>query len=285
MSSQRTSGTIAATIRDRITSAVYAPGDSLPTGSDLAAEFGVSPRIIRTALTVLDAEGFVTRGRGAPATVNPRPSTPGSPAPQAAGVMLPDRLRVAFEAEHVTIDSFSLTAETLLDALAYAYQGVRARELAPQSISLRVLVPAADAVLALPRLIDDPNDPRPLDRLHGIMHTCHGMLAMGLDSLKDSHLVSDVSLELRSVPLTPMHKLYLLNGTESLVGYYEVSQRSVPIGGAEEEIWDVLGIEASLFRSSSGPDARDEQEATFVRASARWFESLWSSIARPVTLG
>jgi hypothetical protein len=277
--------TVAATLRDRIADGVYAVGGSLPTGDALASEFGVSRGVVRKALTALEVEGLLTLGRGAPATVVAAPAAEPPPTPQAAGVMLPDRIRAAFGAEHVTIDAFSLTTETLLDALAYAYQSVRAREVTPQSIRVRVLVPAMDAALALPKLVDDPDDPRPLERLHGIQRTCHDMLAMGLRSLEVGGYVREVSLDVLTVPLTPMHKLYLLNGSESLIGYYRVTRRPVAFAGGEREIYDVLGIEAPLFRSSSGPDARDAQEAMFVRTSQEWFDSLWSSIAQPFTLG
>ncbi|WP_168711436.1 GntR family transcriptional regulator [Streptomyces sp. RKND-216] len=283
MSSQSTSLTVAAMLRERITSGVVAPGDSLPKRADLAAEFGVSGNVIRQALTTLEDEGLVTLGRGAPATVNEPP--PSAPAPQTAGVLLPDRIRAAFEAEHVTIDSFSLTAETLHEALAVAYLGVRAGALTPRSIALRVMVPAIDTRLALPSLIDDPGDTRPLERLRGIMNTCHDTLAMGLNSLHLRGHVPEVALEFRSVPLTPMHKLYLLNGTESLIGYYEVVPETVILEGGEARIYDVLGIDSLLFRSSSGPDSRDAQDAAFVVSSQRWFDSLWNSIARPIESG
>lgn len=278
--------TIAATLRDRIADRVHAVGDSLPTGKALASEFGVSRDVVRKALAALEAEGLVTLGRGAPATVVAAPSAEPPPAPQAAGVMLPDRVRAAFEAEHVTIDSFSLTAETLQDALAYAYQGVRSRELTPRSITLRVMVPAIDTRLALPRLVDDASDQRPLERLRDIMGTCHHALDIGLTSLRLGGLVETASLEFRSVALTPMHKLYVLNGTETLIGYYQVQERTVRDRRREEmDIYDVLGIEATLFRSTSGPDGHDPQGAAFVESSKHWFDSLWNSIARPIGPG
>lgn len=284
VSSQRTPVTIAALLRDRITSGVYAPGGSLPTGSDLAVEFEVSRGVIRRSLTALEDEGLLTLGRGAPATVNDRPAPPPSTStePRPAGVLLPDRIHAAFQAEHVTIDSFSLTAETLQEALAGVYRGVRAGETTPRSITLRILVPAIDTRLALPRLVDDPDDPRPLERLRGIMRTCHDTLTLGLTSLRLDKHVEDVSLEFRSVSVTPMHKLYVLNGTESLIGYYQVQPRDVTHEGEQLRIHDVLGIDSTLFRSSSGPG---EPAEPFVESSKRWFDSLWNSIAEPLESG
>lgn len=278
-----TAVSLAAALRARISNGVLAPGSRLPTQQDLSAEFGVNRTVVRQALSTLKAEGLVTMGRGAPATVTEPVAPP--PAPQAAGVLLPDRLHEAFRAEHVTIDTFSLTTETLHDALSYVYQGVRAGELTPGSVTVRVLVPAADARLALPRLVADPGDERPMRRLHDIMRTCHDTLQMGLASLRVRGLVPEVSLEFRHVPVTPLHKLYVLNGTEALIGYYQVVPRQVTVDHEEVEIYDVLGLDAPLFRSSCAADARDAQEAAFVEASRSWFESLWSTIARPSTLG
>lgn len=57
---------IARTLADRVTSGVYAAGSRLPSGSQLCAEFGVSPMTVRRALTILKDQGLVSgmRGRG-----------------------------------------------------------------------------------------------------------------------------------------------------------------------------------------------------------------------------
>lgn len=282
---------IAAVLRRRISDGELRPGTRLPTQQRLEAEFGVNRTVVRQALEMLKNEGLVAMGRGAPATVSApeqRHRDPEGPAP--AGVLLTDRLYAAFQAEHVTIDAFSLTTETLNRALSPALNAVVTHQLAPRSVTVRVMLPGPDARLALPRLVADPEDVRPLDRLHKLTTTFVGVLRANLDSL----LVHDTvrtSLEIRSVPVTPLHKLYLLNGTESLLGYYNVVPRSVDLQQEdEEEIYDVLGIEAELFRSSRdvAQDARggrDDQASAFVEASQLWFESLWSTIAHPLTLG
>jgi DNA-binding GntR family transcriptional regulator len=57
---------IAETLANRVTSGVYAAGMRLPSGSQLCAEFGVSPMTARRALTILQDQGLVSgmRGRG-----------------------------------------------------------------------------------------------------------------------------------------------------------------------------------------------------------------------------
>jgi GntR family transcriptional regulator len=57
---------VADQIRQTITSGTYAPGDRLPSGRDLAGEFGVAPGTIASALNLLREEGLVAswQGRG-----------------------------------------------------------------------------------------------------------------------------------------------------------------------------------------------------------------------------
>jgi DNA-binding GntR family transcriptional regulator len=57
---------IAQTLADRINSGVYAAGSRLPSGSELCAEFGVSPMTVRRALSLLENRGLVlgVKGRG-----------------------------------------------------------------------------------------------------------------------------------------------------------------------------------------------------------------------------
>jgi DNA-binding GntR family transcriptional regulator len=57
---------IAHTLVERLNSGVYPAGSRLPSGSELQAEFGVSPMTVRRALSLLEQQGLVTgvRGRG-----------------------------------------------------------------------------------------------------------------------------------------------------------------------------------------------------------------------------
>lgn len=66
---------IAAWLRDQIRTGVLTPGERLPTRDDLAAKFATSETTVRHALSVLEAEGLITRGRGvAPAVQDPSSS-------------------------------------------------------------------------------------------------------------------------------------------------------------------------------------------------------------------
>lgn len=57
---------IAQALAERLTSGEYAAGSRLPSGSELQAEFGVSPMTVRRALSLLGQRGLVTgvKGRG-----------------------------------------------------------------------------------------------------------------------------------------------------------------------------------------------------------------------------
>jgi GntR family transcriptional regulator len=57
---------IAQTLAERVNSGVYPAGTRLPSGSELRAEFGVSPMTVRRALSLLEQQGLVigVKGRG-----------------------------------------------------------------------------------------------------------------------------------------------------------------------------------------------------------------------------
>ncbi|HZG02158.1 MAG TPA: winged helix-turn-helix domain-containing protein [Streptomyces sp.] len=274
---------VADALRDRILSGDLRPGAKLPTQHELAAEFDTNRTAVRQAIDALRREGLLTgTGRGAPPTVAERALAHDQP--RIAGVELTDRIRAAFQAEHVTIDAFCLTSETLNSALAQQLIVLHGGAGAPRSITVRVLLPSLESHLGLPRLVRTPDDRRPLERLHQLALTFCRSLTYSLRALEEGGIVPEVSLGIRTVPITPTHKLYLLNGTEALLGFYKVVPRTVEYRGEPMEIYDVLGLEAPIFRHSRGPDSRDEQEAAFVAETRAWFDSLWSSIAQPLTL-
>jgi DNA-binding transcriptional regulator YhcF (GntR family) len=271
---------VATVLRERIDSGELPQGARIPTQKDLAGEFGVNRTAVRQALDELRRDGLLTdTGRGAPPTVaEPAPS---HGAPKPAGTELAERLYEAFRAEHVTIDAFSLTTETLNNALARPHRSIADGLLAPRSITVRVIVPSSEAYLALPRLVDDPDDRRPLERLHELQRTWATVLRMSLSTFKDRYEVPEVSCEIRTVPATPLQKLYVLNGTEALMGYYHVVRETVTHQGEELDIFDVLGFETTLFHSSAGREGH-RQDVAFVRDSQAWFNSLWTTISTPL---
>lgn len=273
---------IAGELRDRIRSGALPRHSKLPTQRVLVEEFKVNRATVRQALAILEREGYLSaRGRGAPAVV----TLPGQDGPRPAGVEVADRIAVAFQAEDVSIDAFSLTTETLSSALAAPLIAISAGELTPRSITVRILLPDPEGPLAYPRLVSDASDARPRARLAQLTRTFATSLRHQLTSLAEMRLVPKVNVEIRGVPLTPVQKLYILNGTEVLTAYYQVLPRTVEYEQEQLEIYDVLGLNSKVFRASADPEGRDEQDAAFVAESQEWFESLWSTLAQPLTLG
>ncbi|QPP08065.1 winged helix-turn-helix transcriptional regulator [Streptomyces bathyalis] len=272
---------VAAALRERIDSGELPPEARIPTQNKLAEEFGVNRTAVRQAIQDLQRQGLLTDpGRGAPPTVA-RPD-PSHEEPKPAGTELAERLYEAFRAEHVTIDTYSLTTETLNNALARPHRSIVDGTISPRSITLRAITPSPEAYLALPRLIDDPNDRRPLDRLHEIQRTWSTALRNTLGTFRNRYEVPEVSCEIRTVAATPLHKLYILNRTEALMGYYQVVPDEVTYQGETLEIFDVLGFESSLFRFHDSPGSHDKQDVAFVGHSQAWFDSLWKTIATPL---
>lgn len=276
---------IAQELRDRIESGLYTVGTQIPTQESLAAHFAVSRVTVQRALRELVDAGHIDSQRGRGSYVQPRSdeTVPRDP-PGTSGVALPTHIGKAFGARRVTLDVFSLTTESLNAAVAIPLLRIRSGEISPESIAVRVLLPNLEEPLAVPRRVDEPDDERPLARLRELVRNHTGTLVSSIQALPELGLVPDVSVEVRSVAATPLHKVYLLNETEVLHGYYSVVKRPVAYRGEEMEIYDFLGLGALLFHRSAAGERPDPYDVAFVEQSKSWFESLWSTIAKPMRL-
>ncbi|MCZ4120856.1 GntR family transcriptional regulator [Streptomyces sp. H39-S7] len=276
---------IAQKLRAEVDSGELAVGDQLPTQEALSRRFKVSRATVQRALDELRKDSYIDSKRGRGSYVL-RPSVaPPHAGPGPAGVELAEHLEAAFRVPTVTLDSFSLTAETLNSAMQGPLRLIQAGELeAPESVTVRLLLPSPDAMLAVPRLVDDPDDPRPRERLRRLAQSHSLGLQSSVGRLADLGLGTEVSIEIRSVALTPVNKLYLLNGTEALFGYYKVVQRMVSYRGDDMDIYDFLGLGATLFHHSAVETGLDPYGPAFVQRSQDWFDSVWSTIAEPLTL-
>jgi DNA-binding transcriptional regulator YhcF (GntR family) len=279
----RSPADVAGILAERIRSGVLKNGERMPTQERLAGEFHVERRAIRQALDLLRDEGLLTQGgKGAPARVV-LPSAAESAAmevPQQTAAALGPRLQEAFRARRVRIDAICLTAESLNLALAESLRGVHTGRLSPQSVRVRVLVPARDLNVAFPRPAEDSVDQEAVHDHWLSRRNSHGSaLRLSLQALTTRGI--DVDVELKSLPFTPMTKLYLLNGTETLFAYYNVKRRTEKIGGAPSAIYDALGSDSMLFAFEGHGAKRDE---AFVAQSQAWFDSLWDTLATDIVL-
>ncbi|MEU6991691.1 winged helix-turn-helix domain-containing protein [Streptomyces sp. NPDC046465] len=285
---------IADTLRDRIRAGRLRAGERLPTQAELAEEFGVERGTVRQAMKLLQSEGLLSNvSKGSP----PRVAEAGLPTaasegPQPSMVALAPRLAEAFAQPHVTIDVVSYTAETLMIALGEPVRLIHEGRIRPESIRVRILLPSSDIKLAFPVPRQDDGDESTRERLHQRWHTQRNaqgqVLRHNLRALRSSHGI-DVEVTFRALPFTTPVKLYLLNGTETLLAYYTLTANSVEMGenGSNPEvmdIWDAGGIKAPLFSFEKGGSGTAARDSMFVDESQNWFDALWATITTDLTL-
>jgi hypothetical protein len=283
-------------LRRRISLGELRVGERIPTQAELGAQYDAPRGAVRRALEVLEREGLIRRARQGtsavvveparrPADYGPRgprwDADNPSPRSRPAGPELSERIARAFRCERVAIDAYCFNGETLASALAASVVALTGGEQPrPRSVSLRMLLPDPERALALPQVIDDPADPRPRERLRTVIDHIHGSLRHSLRMLAVRELVPEVNVEARQVAITPTQRVYILNGEEVLVGHYLVKPRRVELARDPMEIYDLLGLDGMLFRHTAVPG--DRLTADYVQQTQLWFDSLWSTVARPL---
>ena len=268
---------VAEILTERIRSGRLKSGERMPTQESLAEEFGVERRAVRQALDLLREAGLLTTAvKGAPARIAlPPDADPAVEEPQQTAAGLGPRLIEAFEKPHVRIDAVSLTAESLNMALAEPLQLIRSGRITPETVKVRVMVPSRDLDLAFPRPAEEESGDGQLVHDHWLS------LRHSLRALRSTRGI-DVEVTLRALPFTPPVKLYLLNGSEALFAFYTVRKREEQIDDTPLEIFDVLGSNSMLFPFGLCGGARDE---AFVTQAQEWFDGLWGTLAKGITLG
>jgi DNA-binding transcriptional regulator YhcF (GntR family) len=279
---------IADELRGEIADGRFPVGRRIPSQAELEERFGVSRPTVQRALQELRKDGYIDnrRGRAAEVLARGRDGGGASPGePERALEALTTHVAAAFEDREVTIDAYSLTTETLAGSLAAPVQSVMTGELNPSSIRVRLLLPARDTVLALPRVVADPEDGRALRRLRQLADAHTIALRSTFTRLSDVRPDIENSIEFKAVPITPVQKLYLLNTRVALSGYYRVVSRPVVFGdGGSDQIYDTLGVNTMLFLHRSDPAHPHSNDSQFVAESQAWFDALWETIAEPVAL-
>lgn len=272
------------TEQERVASVLRGQVRQLPAGTRLksqhalADELRVSRTTVQKALDALRQEGLIVSAQGSGSFVAEAAAGREGPEswtePTTAIRALPELLEVAFREPRVTIDYYGLTAETLNMALNPRLVALRTREeAAPESIAIRLLLPSVDTRLAVPRSTTDPADERPLARLRELIAAHALTLVNSVTSLRTDGFVPEVSTEVRTVPVTPLQKVYVVNGRHVLHGVYKIVERTLPDEGLT--IYDVLGLEAKMMPA----------ESSTALIFADWFESIWTTVASDHTLG
>ncbi|MFD5897606.1 MULTISPECIES: GntR family transcriptional regulator [unclassified Streptomyces] len=297
--------TIADGLRAAINRGDFRATGRLPTNEELVERFGASRSTVLKALDVLREERLIESRRGSGTFV--APGLPGGAAPAEAegeavasesvpAVMLGPSLDKAFKAPAVTLDVYSMTTEVLANRISDQAQRIQEDRAtaAPSSITARLMLPDTRAKLWVPTNVDDPEDPRPLQRLQGILYRSVSQIRQALFDLQAKNFVPEVTVDVRVVSSIPDFKLYILNGNLALQGLYEITEHDVmwEKTGEVMTIKDAIGLgSASLLHpyragadSPPGADALPgagsaSSRMGFVGRAQKFFDSRWEHLA------
>jgi len=266
---------VASSLRAGILTRRFTPGEKLPSGTSLAAHYGVARMTVQQAVRLLRDEGLVVSRTGSGVFVRERTELP---------VGLRPHIERAFDAEDVTLDFFGFSGETLQGAMQEPLDKIRAGRHTPRSIRVRALVPDGEKPWTLPCDVKTrEDDPAFRGRVHGIMRRHMEPLVHSITELAELGLVESAAAEVRSQPAAPLFKLYIINGREAFHGFYPVRKHAVKIDGSTHNVFDLMGKDTTLFHqeASDDPEALGSQ---FVSQATTWFESIWTNISTEVTL-
>lgn len=262
---------VANALRAAILTRKFEPGERLPSGTELAATYGVARMTVQQAIRLLRDEGLVVSRQGSGVFVRERTERP---------VELRPHLERAFEQANVTVDFAGFSGETLAGMLQEPMDKVRIGRLTPDSITVRILVPDLGRPMLLPCLTEGlADDPRVRRRARRIQRRSVQAIADGVHELADLGLVRSASVTVRGYAATPSFKLYVINHEEVFFGFYPVVRHTARLEGERTELYDVMGRDTVLFHYavSEDPSSTASQYVTQARA---WFDSMWSAVGQ-----
>jgi hypothetical protein len=184
----------------------------------------------------------------------------------------------AFTAEHVVIDFAGFSGETLHGAVQEPLDKIRAGQLKPASVTIRMLLPDTTKPMVLPCRVEDlADDPDFRARAHGITSRHAYVILESVHELARKGCIKQGRAQIRAHPLPPLFKMYILNGQEVFFGLYPIDKHNVLLPGGTRDMYDLMGKDAMVFRYSqaSGADA----DAQFIGQSQAWFDSIWDTIS------
>jgi DNA-binding transcriptional regulator YhcF (GntR family) len=266
---------VAGALRAAILTKTLQPGDKLPSGSQLATRYGVARMTIQQAIRVLRDEGLIVSRQGSGVFVRERTARP---------VALRPVVERAFQRPEVSLDFFGFTAETLLAVVQEPLDKIRAGAAAPESIAIRILVPDTSHPVALPCRVEGlADDPAFRERSHAMTRRHTQAIADAVHELDELGLVKNGAVELRRHDLAPLFKAYIFNREELFFGLYPVVRRQVTLSDQPHEIYDLMGKDAILFHHTTSDDDASAG-SQHVDQLQSWFDTIWTTISRPVTL-
>jgi DNA-binding transcriptional regulator YhcF (GntR family) len=262
---------VANALRAAILTRKFEPGEKLPSGTELAATYGVARMTVQQAIRLLRDEGLVVSRQGSGVFVRERTERP---------VELRPHLERAFDRPDVSIDFAGFSGETLAGMLQEPLDKVRIGRLTPDSITVRILVPDMDQQMLLPRLADGlADDPDVRRRARRILRRSTQAIADGVHELADLGLVKNASVQVRAYAATPSFKLYVINHEQAFFGFYPVVRHTARIQGERTDLYDVMGRDAVLFHHAVTEDP-SSTASQYVAQARLWFDSMWTTVAR-----
>ena len=260
---------VANALRAAILTRKFAPGDKLPSGSELAQRYGVARMTVQQAMRLLREEGLVVSRQGSGIYVRERITR---------AVALRPHVERAFEQPKVSIDFSGFSGETLHGVLQEPLDKIRVGQLVPESITIRILVPDANLPWGVPCRVDDlADEPAFRERHRHIMQRHTEAITESVSELADLGLVKSATAQVRIYGTVPMFKLYILNGTEAFFGFYPISKHTVTLDGQALPMYDLMGKDATLFHYAIDDDSAS-MASQYVEQARAWFDAAWHTV-------
>ena len=261
---------VANALRAAILTRKLAPGEKLPSGTELAQRYGVARMTIQQAIRLLRDEGLIVSRQGSGVFVRER---------TARAIALRPLVERAFEHPKVSIDFAGFSGETLHGVIQEPLDRIRVGQLVPDSIDIRILLPDTSQPWAIPcRVGDLADDPAIRERMESITRRHTDAISESVAELAALGLVKNATARVRVHGATPTFKLYILNRAEAFFGFYPIAEHAVTLSGQTVPIYDLVGKEATMFHHETGDDP-DSIGAQYVTQAQAWFESLWPSVS------
>jgi DNA-binding transcriptional regulator YhcF (GntR family) len=262
---------VANAIRAAILTRKFAPGDKLPSGSELAQRYGVARMTVQQAMRLLREEGLVVSRQGSGIYVRERITR---------AVALRPHVERAFEQPKVSIDFSGFSGETLHGVLQEPLDKIRVGQLVPESITIRILVPDANLPWGVPCRVDDlADEPAFRERHRHIMQRHTESITESVGELADLGLVKSATAQVRIYGTVPMFKLYILNGAEAFFGFYPISKHTVALDGQAVPMYDLMGKDTTLFHYAIDDDS-GSMASQYVEQARAWFDAAWHTVGR-----
>jgi DNA-binding transcriptional regulator YhcF (GntR family) len=250
----------------------FEPGDQLPSYTELAKHFGVSPMTAQKAVGILRSEGLVVTRHGTGSFVRQRTER---------SVGLRPHVEQRFEAGgSVAIDFAGFSGETLYGVIQEPLDKIRAGRLSVEDLTIRILLPDLSLPIGLPALAPSGEESAEVrTRMDRIVQRSTQAIVDTVDELAALGLVKTASADVRVVHTAPVFKLFLLNRSEAFFGFYPVVEHSVAVGGQATSIFDPMGKDAILFHYAISDD-ETTVDSQYVQQAQLWFDSVWDSVAK-----